>query len=258
MIAARETLKPIYHSLPLPLKNRLSRARHSYAVKWVKWKFLGYPNPKWFINERQLRPHLRKALHFLEKKVGKENIGDYFEFGVSRGSSLLLIYEELCRAGFSHVRLFGFDSFEGLPPDVEGVWNAGDFATEYGVVVKRLDENKVDWSRISLIKGFYSDSLTKTLAESQKMKKASVIMIDCDMYSSTKEALDFCEPLIQDDAVIIFDDWNPLAKQNKGEKRAFDEFLARNAQFTAKERGNYHYNPGDFHGKVFHVSRAAA
>ena len=32
-------------------------------------------------------------------------------------------------------------------------------------------------------------------------------MIDCDIYSSARTALDFCGPLIRDRAVLVFDDW---------------------------------------------------
>ena len=80
-------------------------------------------------------------------------------------------------------------------------------------------------------------------------------MVDCDLYSSAKEALTFCGPLLTDPAIIFFDDWNPLAKENKGEKRAFDEFLHENPHVKADELGDYSWKPGDLHGKVFRLSR---
>jgi O-methyltransferase len=69
-------------------------------------------------------------------------------------------------------------------------------------------------------------------------------MIDCDIYSFSKQALDFCTPLIKNEAIIFFDDWDggaSLAKKNLGEKQAFDEFLEANPQFKAKEFGFYHH-----------------
>ena len=248
-------LRSLYDHSPASLQKLLKTQRSSMWFRWLLWKFLGYPNPKQFINERELQPCYREALRYLQEKVGAENIGDYFEFGVCHGSSIRLIYTELCRAGLDHVRLFGFDSFEGLPADDEGEWAAGSYSADYDTVRKSLDEYGVSWDRVSLIKGFYSDTLTDGLIVEHNMQKASLIMVDCDMYSSSIEALNFCLPLIQDDAVIIFDDWNPLAKKNKGEKRAFDEFLSKNPDITAVESGNYDYNPGDLHGKVFRVSR---
>ncbi len=69
-------------------------------------------------------------------------------------------------------------------------------------------------------------------------------MIDCDLYLSTKEALDFCGPLIQDVAIIFFDDWHAreLDKRDMGEKRAFEEFLKENPQFIVESIGSYHPN----------------
>jgi hypothetical protein len=125
-------------------------------------------------------------------------------------------------------------------------------------VVDSLDQQGIDWKRVSLVKGFYEDTLTEELIAELGLHKVSLIMIDCDLYSSAKEALDFCEPLILDEAVVFFDDWNPLAKANKGEKRAFDEFLQEHPEFEAVAMGVYDYTPGDQCGKVFRVSRARA
>jgi len=224
----------------------------------VLWKFLGYPDPRRLINERELRPCYRQALKYLQKKIGKENIGDYFEFGVCHGTSLLIMYDELLHARLANVRLFGFDSFAGLPPDNEGMWKTGWYSADYDDVVQSLNNHPVDWTRVQLVKGFFSETLTGKLIAQHNIRKASIIMIDCDMYSSAKESLDFCGSLILDEAVIIFDDWNPLAQQNRGEKRAFEEFLQENPDIKAVEIGSYSYNPGDMHGKVFRVSRMRA
>lgn len=102
----------------------------------------------------------------------------------------------------------------------------------------------VDWDRITLIKGWFSDTLNDELVDKYNITKASLIMIDCDMYLSAKEALDFCGPLIQDAAIILFDDWyaGKLDERNMGEKRAFEEFLKENPQFAAEqlsELGSY-------------------
>ncbi len=66
-------------------------------------------------------------------------------------------------------------------------------------------------------------------------------MIDCDLYSSTVDALAFCEPLIQERAVVFFDDWHSasLAAQGLGERRAFDEFIARHTDIDAEPFQSY-------------------
>ena len=62
-------------------------------------------------------------------------------------------------------------------------------------------------------------------------------MIDCDIYISSKQALDFCRPLIKGSAVIFFDDW--IEDKNVGECRALDEFLKKNPSFRAQEFDTY-------------------
>ena len=67
-------------------------------------------------------------------------------------------------------------------------------------------------------------------------------MIDCDIYSATKEALDFCKPLIKDQCIIIFDDWNSQDNSNvNGERKAFEEFLHENPFIKSKDFGKYSY-----------------
>jgi len=187
--------------------------------------------------------------------MGAENIGDYLEFGVCYGTSLLLMCDELLRAELNHPRFFGFDSSARLPHDVEGEWAAGRFLAHYEDVVDSLDNHGVDWNRVALVRGFCCDTLNEALIAKYNLRKVSLIMIDCDLYSSAKEALDFCGPLILDEAVLFFDDWIPLAKVNKGEKRAFDEFLREHPEFEAVETSVFSYSPDDLCGKVFRVSR---
>lgn len=229
-----------------------------FIKRWLKWKFLsGYPHPKRLINESELQPQFHQALRCLKEKVGADAIGDYLEFGVFRGASLMLMHQELLRENLSKVRLFGFDSFEGLPYDEEEIWRTGAFCSNYDDTVKSLNKQNVNWDRTTLVKGFYSDTLTDTLVSKHNLKKASLIMIDCDMYLSAKQALSFCAPLILDRAVIFFDEWGwrTRTEENVCEKRAFREFLQENPEFRASEIGNYSYLPGDLLGKVFLVTR---
>ena len=115
-----------------------------------------------------------------------------------------------------------------------------------------LTENGIDWDRVTLIKGWFDQTLNGGVVRKHSMRKASMLMVDCDTYSSTKTVLPFCAPLITDRAVVFFDDWfaGGLAEKNLGEKRAFDEFLAEHPEFSAEDFGDYGEN-----SKVFIVSR---
>ncbi len=204
-------------------------------------------------------------MRFLIQRHPPEDLGDYFEFGVFHGASLACMYRAVQDAGLASMRLFGFDSFEGLPEkedeDRDLPWKAGQFVAEYDVAKEALTSAGVDWNRVFLVKGWFSDTLNERTLQTHAISKASVIMIDCDLYSSAKQALDFCGPLIRDEALVFFDDWDggmSLAERGLGEKRAFDEFLDANRDLSATEFGSYYHTemtpPAE--AKIFSVSRA--
>ncbi len=106
---------------------------------------------------------------------------------------------------------------------------------------------------MTLVKGWYRDTLNERTARALGLAKASLIMVDCDLYSSARAALWFCAPLIRDEAIIFFDDWHygQLAERGLGEKRAFEEFLRENPALRADNLGPFHTR-----GEMFRVYRA--
>jgi hypothetical protein len=193
-----------------------------------------------------------EALVLLMKKRGAESLGDYLEFGVYKGASMAGMYRTLKKLELDHIRLFGFDSFEGLPEtaraDDGGNWRPGQFRCGITFTQDLLTRQGVDWDRIRLIKGWFGETLNNELKREFNITKASIIMIDCDMYLSAKQALDFCGPLIQDASIVFFDDWHSgdLASKNLGEKRAFEEFLNDHPDFTIDHLGGYDPNSAVF------------
>ncbi len=200
-----------------------------------------------FVPPDQLMVFFEKAARKVSAAVGAENMGDYLEFGVYQGNSMMAMQEASRRAGLERVRFFGFDSFEGLPSEAEwdGPWSEGEFRSDIEFTRKRLTEGGVDWQRTELVKGFFSDTLTPELREQHRLEKASLIMIDADLYTSSRDALVFCEPLIQDTTAIFFDDWNST-DESGGEKRAFRELLEAHPDLEAEEIGTYSPNALSF------------
>jgi O-methyltransferase len=197
---------------------------------------------------QELERRYREALQLLVADSSPDALGDYLEFGVYAGSSLTSMYRALGAVGARTPRLFGFDSFEGMPPESEredeGVWHAGQYRSSLELTRDFLTRNGVAKDRVILVKGWFKDTLTSELVARHGIRRASVIMIDSDLYSSARTALAFCAPLILDRAVIFFDNWNSsgLAEKGLGEKRAFDEFLAEHPEFRAtdlQEMGRY-------------------
>ena len=200
------------------------------------------------VPEEALEAKYREALLALMEEYGPSSLGDYLEFGVCHGTSMACMYRASAALELGHVRLFGFDSFEGLPDaaktDDGGVWVPGTYKYNKRHAINFLKRQGVNLDRVILIKGWFRDTLNEELVDKYNITKASVIMVDCDMYLSAKEALSFCGPLIQDASIVFFDDWhsNGLAARNMGERRAFEEFLSDNPELTAEGFGSYHPN----------------
>jgi len=199
-----------------------------------------------------------QALKILRERLSPDqSFGDYLEFGVYQGTSMSCFHQALQTYEIKTTRLFGFDSFDGLPAsaseDDAGTWIPGQFKSSYDYTKAYLTRKGINWDRTFLVKGWFSDTLNDDLIEQHRIEKASVIMVDCDIYTSSKQALDFCIPLIQDHAIIFFDDWHydKLDERNMGEKRAFDEILEEHPHLQAEPLDDLRYHDIS---KVFLVS----
>lgn len=202
---------------------------------------------------------IHKAFELMRERTdaGVGAIGDYYEFGVFRGYTFLSAQKSCDALGLTDTRLWGFDSFQGLPP-VEGVDKAegeffqGQFACGKAEVMANLSQHGMDWTRAELIEGFFSDSLTPGLKSRLPFRPASVVVLDCDLYSSTQEALAWMADLLAPDAVLLFDDWHSFGGlPDRGQPLAFREFLDRHPEIRAEEGWEFANN-----GKTFVLSRA--
>jgi predicted O-methyltransferase YrrM len=236
--------------LPDPIGPRFTRVR-------LQAKLWGGDDA--LVPEQALRASYLSALHGLVKRnEPSDRIGDYLEFGVYTGTSLACMHDASRTMGLSNLRLIGFDSFEGLPDsaadDDDKQWKPGAFRSDLDLTRAALTKRGVDWERITLVPGWYDDTLTPETAERLDLSRAAVVMIDCDNYSSAKRALTFCEPLIRNETIFFFDDWNTrgLADQNLGEKRAFDDLLADHPDLQASPLPPYAPTAA-----VFRVTRRA-
>ena len=204
------------------------------------------------VDDQAINEAMQKVAAFV-KEEGIE-VDTYLEFGVYNGSTITAMTRALDAAGIKGVRVFGFDTFEGLPEfastDCGGHWKPGEFHSSIEFTRSVLEHEQVDMGKVELVKGLFSESCTPEFIEKHNIGKASLVMIDCDLYQSTVDALAFCKPVFADTTVVLFDDWFPLADQNEGEKPAWDEFLAANPQWHAEEM--FGYAP---HGLVFKLTR---
>jgi hypothetical protein len=129
---------------------------------------------------------------------------DYLEFGVFEGASLARVAE---RNKEATVRLFGFDSFEGLPFDWNGENPKGMFSTS-GRLPRIADD------RIQLIKGWFEQTLPAFLIDYRPQKQLW-IHIDADLYGSAMAALTLLNPHIGPGCIIVFDEIEDLMNEFK-------------------------------------------
>ena len=174
----------------------------------------------------------------LVQKNGQEPFGDYYEFGLFRGYAFLQAFKHTEKLNIDDIQFYGFDSFEGLPPaegidQADGRFFEGQFACSKEDVEKNLKSNGMDMSRTTLIKGFYEDSLTQELKTQHSFKKASVVLLDCDLYSSTVEALDWVDEYLQDGTILLFDDWYSFGDATDlGQQKAMEEFIEKHPKYS--------------------------
>lgn len=175
--------------------------------------------------------------------------GDYLEFGVYDGWSLTAAYHLAKKHGLSDMRFLGFDSFDGLPAmnDVDSYpfqqFTEGQLRCDQATVQRNLRRSGVDLSQVRLVKGWYRDTLTAESREQLELKQAAVVWIDCDLYESTTQALDFVAPALQDGTILVMDDWFLFrAHPERGERRAFTEWLERHPgiQVTPFAKSGWH------------------
>ena len=149
------------------------------------------------------------------------------------------------------MRFFGFDSFEGLPQPIEidqdGGFKKGSYACPLTEVERNLTKRKVDWNRTFLIDGFYDGTLNADTKRRYDIRESALVLIDCDLYASARSVLRFLEDVVREGTILMFDDWNCFSQDpNKGERKAFREFLEENPHIWAEEFVSF-----GWHGQSF-------
>ena len=179
--------------------------------------------------------------------------GDYFEFGVYEGASLLT-------AALAHRknapklarRFFGFDSFDdGFKyfdeRDRHPFFREGDFVSSFAKVSRRLRR----FPEVQLIKGYFEQTIAgKSAADVVGATRAAVVFIDCDLMGPARIALDFVGPLLQPGTIVILDDYYAYrGDEARGTAGAWRAFLESRPDVRARDLAPYGYG-----GRIFIVS----
>jgi O-methyltransferase len=182
--------------------------------------------------------------------------GDYLEFGVAHGKTMWAAWSASRALGLNP-RLWAFDSFEGLPDptfeiDVQHPsWQGGKYAVSQQRFRNNLRSMGVSEEDVTVIPGFFSDSLA---VENRSQLPTSVAMayVDCDLYASTKDVLDYLKDILTTGSIVAFDDWFCWSAAGpSGEQLALEEL--------ANSLPNLRFNPYlpiGWHGMSFFVTAA--
>ena len=199
-------------------------------------------------------------------------VGDYYEFGVYRGQTLVSFYEKLTEVATKRIKNTGgegreaisrglrgriknetlfhaFDSFEGLPELSNEDQESSDFAEgQYSAAVRIIQDLAADTGmpdqRLKLHKGWFSDTCTPEYFAAHSLKPAAIIWLDCDLYSSAKDALKMIGMIIQDGTIIVVDDWYCFkGNPERGVQRAWFEF-AGDSVISSQYRFSEYQNDG--------------
>ncbi|RBY86541.1 class I SAM-dependent methyltransferase [Blastococcus sp. TF02A-30] len=144
--------------------------------------------------------------------------GMALEFGVFTGRSLA----EIARARPGG-RVYGFDSFRGLPEDYRPHVREGAFA------VDRLP--RVEGAE--LVVGLFADTLPGFLAE--HVGPVDLVHVDGDLYSSAVTVLDLLGPRLGAGSVLVFDEFFNYPGWQQHEFRAWREWQERTGAEVAYE-----------------------
>ena len=181
--------------------------------------------------------------------------GHIAEFGTGTGfstRSIALAMASFAELMLTHVKpahlesvksafpdLYLFDSFAGLPAAdnaidavspyvVSGRWHEGRFVDLSKADLLALCTKFIEPERISTFEGWFKDTLPSLDAGT----KFAMLHLDCDLYSSTYEVLDYllAHGHVADGALLFFDDWNcNRASPRFGQRKAWAEIVNKYA-----------------------------
>jgi O-methyltransferase len=157
------------------------------------------------------RPRLFKLVEYC--KQTEKLPGSIAEVGVWKGGTAFLL-----ASNNPNKHLYLFDTFEGMPESIKGIdlHKKGDFKnTSLEYVQELLKPHK----NVSFHKGLFPKETSDVI----KDEKFSLVHLDCDIYTSVKESLEFFYNRTVPNGIIVFDDYN--APTCPGAKLAVDEFL---------------------------------
>lgn len=178
--------------------------------------------------------------------------GDYLEFGCNGGMTFALAHQEARRHGHP-ARLWAFDSFRGLPAqqgqhDAHPMWVEHSLATDLASFHDLCAANGIGRDDYEVVCGYYNHSLP-ALGDCDGPQDVACVFIDCDLYSSTRDVLEYLLPRLKHGMILGFDDYHCWSTQQiSGERRAMLEMFATENRWNLEPFMRF-----GWHGQAFVV-----
>lgn len=194
----------------------------------------------------------RRAFGYLQFN---EISGDYAEFGSGSASTIRLAWDTATGYG-RKTKFWSFDSFAGLPDsdpnDEHPKWTKGNYSVPISIFRQIVERHGIPASDYTAVEGFYSDTIGPNAKQPTDFANdIGLVYIDCDMYSSTKDAFHFLKGRLKHGMIIAFDDYFCFSeRQISGERLAMLEFLETDDRFEFVP-----FFPINWHGNSFIVER---
>lgn len=153
-------------------------------------------------------------------KFGSDNVvleGLFIELGVCTGKTINFI-----AALNPHKKIYGFDSFEGLPEDwirADKVIPTGTFGFKNPATLPPVLHN------VELIRGWFKNTLS--IFTKDCIQPIAFLHMDSDIYSSAATAFEILGDRIQAGTILVFDEFYNYPGSENHEFKAFQEFLSK-------------------------------
>ena len=185
---------------------------------------------------------IRKAMYIT---AHDQTYGSYLEFGAFNFA--MKVNKKIDKIfGKTNCEFIGFDSFKGFGEIKKDDENPSFKDHVFSVNEKKVLENIKKFSKgqkSRIVEGFYKDTIENKTTLDLNIDKARVVMIDCDLKESTRLALEFIKPSIQEGTIILFDDYNYFkGNKDKGEYGAFSNFQKKYPKILFRRIFDYGYS----------------
>jgi O-methyltransferase len=159
--------------------------------------------------------------------------GDYIEFGIFKGKSLLHSVKTYNKMQTKKkIKFFGLDSFEGFPVENHSFYKEDNFSVDFNKVQKTFNK----YENVEIHKGFFKQTLEK---DKFTNKQFSFVFIDCDIYESVIDVFEYVDNKITKGGFLMMDDFTSIDKNGNSIHKAFNSKLNKDeyVYFTSYSNG---------------------